>query len=107
MRSCLGLPLAASSQVPQNKMFAIHITRVKRLNEGCTVDAESTTVRFKISSDMPATCGMLRADETYKAFRATVENDPKDETKDSAILVITENSVHARKEFLRKIGYKR
>jgi hypothetical protein len=94
----LSLPVVASSQVPKKDQFMIHITKIKRVNEGCTVDAESATVRFKISSDMSATCAMLRAGETYKAIRATVQNDPKDEGKDSTILVIYNNVKNVRRD---------
>jgi hypothetical protein len=41
---------------------------------------------------------MLRAGETYKGFRATVQKDPKDETKDSTILVIYNNVKNARRD---------
>jgi hypothetical protein len=61
------------------------------VKNGCAVDAESTAVRFKISSDVPAACAMLRASETYKAFRATIQNDPNDRSKDAAILVVYNN----------------
>jgi hypothetical protein len=91
----LGLPLVASSQAPQKDLFAIHITKVKRVNEGCTVDAESATVRFKIRSQLSAPCAMLRAGETYRGFRAMAQKDPKDETKDSTILVIYNNVKNA------------
>jgi len=94
----LGLPFITSSQVPQKDQFALHITKIKRVDEGCTVDGESPTVRFKISSDKSAPCGMLRAGETYEAFRATVQNDPKDESKDSPILVVYNNVKNVRRE---------
>jgi hypothetical protein len=94
----LGLSFTASSQVPKKKMFALHITKIKRVKEGCSVDAESGTVRFNISSDISAACGMLRAGETYRAFRGTLGNDPKDETKDAAILVIYNNTKNVRRD---------
>jgi hypothetical protein len=62
------------------------------------VDAESTTVRFNISSEISAACGMLRAGETYKALRATLGKDPKDESKDAAILVIYNNTKNVRRD---------
>lgn len=94
----LGLSLLALPQVPQKDLVTIHITKVSRVNEGCTVDAESPTVRFKISSELSAPCGMLRAGETYKGFRATEQKDPKDETKDSTILVIYNNVKNTRRD---------
>jgi hypothetical protein len=41
---------------------------------------------------------MLRAGETYKAFRAYRGNDPKDESKDSAVLVVYNNTEDVQKE---------
>jgi len=93
----LALSLTASSEIPKKKMFALHITKIKRVKEGCSVEAESGTVRFNISSDISA-CGMLRAGETYRAFRGTLGNDPKDETKDAAILVIYNKTKNARRD---------
>jgi hypothetical protein len=94
----LSLSFIASSQVSQKDLFDLHVSKIKRVNEGCTVDAESPTVRFTISSDVSATCGMLRAGETYRAFRGTMENDPKDETKDAASLVVYNNVKNPRRE---------
>jgi hypothetical protein len=94
----LCLPFLTSPQVPPKDIFDLHIIKIKHVNEGCTVDAESRTVRFKISSDAPATCGMLRASETYKAFRATIQNDPKDESQDSAVLIVYNNVPNPRRE---------
>jgi hypothetical protein len=94
----LSSPFLASSQVAQKSLFALHVTKVKRVNDGCTVDAESPTVRFKLSSDLPAPCAMLRAGETYKAFRATVPKDPKDETTDSLILAVYNNVKNVRRD---------
>jgi len=91
-------PFDASPQVSPKSLFAIHITKIKRVDEGCTAEAESSTVRFKISSELSAPCAMLRAGETYKAFRAISSNDPKDETKDSPILVIYNNVKNGRRE---------
>ena len=53
--------------------------------------AESTSVRFRLTSVAISACGMLRAGETYKALRGTIKNDPQNETKDSANLVIYNN----------------
>jgi hypothetical protein len=94
----LGLPFTASSQIPEKEVFALHISKIKRVNEGCNVDAESTTVHFNISSEISAACGMLRAGETYKALRATLGKDPKDESKDAAILVIYNNTKNVRRD---------
>jgi hypothetical protein len=87
----LVMPYAATPQVPAKDLFSIHITKVKRVDEGCTAEAESAKVRFKISADMSGSCAMLRAGETYTAFRATVGSDPPDHTKDTAILVVYDN----------------
>jgi hypothetical protein len=94
----LCLPFTASSQVSQKNLFALHIAKIKRGNEGCTVVAESATVRFQISSDLPANCGMLRAGETYKAVRATIQNDPKNENKDAVILIVYDNVENVRRD---------
>jgi hypothetical protein len=94
----LGLSFVASSQVSQKDLFDLHISKIRRIGEGCTVEAESPTVRFTISSDISATCGMLRAGETYKAFRGIVQNDPKDETKDAANMVVYNNVKNSRRE---------
>jgi hypothetical protein len=55
-------------------------------------------VRFTVSSDAPSPCGMLHAGEAYKAVRAMIQNNPKDETKDSAILVIYNNVENSRRD---------
>jgi hypothetical protein len=39
----------ASSPVPQKDSFTLDVMKVTRVN-GCTVEAESATVRFKIGS---------------------------------------------------------
>jgi hypothetical protein len=87
----LGTAPFGLSQAPPRNMFAIHITKIKRVNEGCAVEAESATVRFRVGSDVPSACAMVRAGETYKAVRAEIQNDPKDRTKDSAILLVYNN----------------
>jgi len=73
----LLLPVVAASQVRENKMLSIRVTKFRCVGEGCAVEAESATVRFEISSDLSAACGMLRAGETYKAFRGTMVGGPK------------------------------
>jgi hypothetical protein len=78
----------AAPQVPAKDLFSIEITKVKRADEGCTAEAESFRVRFKISADTSGSCAFLRAGETYTAFRATVGSDPPDHAKDTAILVV-------------------
>jgi len=86
-----ALSIAALPQVTPKNVLVIHVSKIKRAGEGCTVEAESTTVRFQIASDMSSACGMLHAGEAYKAFRAMIDTDPKDESKDSAVLVIYNN----------------
>lgn len=94
----LSISCVAASQVPENETFPLLITKVKRVNEGCTAEGESAKVRFKISSDVSAPCAMLRAGETYKAFRAVAEKDAADETKDQTILVIYDNVKNVRRD---------
>jgi hypothetical protein len=93
MATILSMSCVAASQAPER--FPLLITKVKRVNEGCTAERESAKVRFKISSDMSAPCAMLRAGETYKALRAVAETDPADETKDVTILVVYDNVKNA------------
>ena len=92
----LSMSCVAASQAPEQ--FPLLVSKVKRVNEGCTAEGESAKVRFKISSDMSAPCAMLRAGETYRAMRAVVQNDPTDETKDSPILVVYDNVKNARRD---------
>jgi hypothetical protein len=40
---------------------------------------------------------MLKSGESYEAFRAITRTDPKDETKDSSSLVITNNVKNSRR----------
>lgn len=94
----LSMSCVAASQVPENETFPLAITKVKRVNQGCIAEGESAKVRFRISSDMSAPCAMLRAGETYKAFRGVAEEDPADETKDSTILVVYDNVKNARRD---------
>ncbi len=74
--SCL-----ASPQVPAKDLFSIHVTKVKRFDEGCIAEAESAKVRFKISADMSGSCAMLRAGETYtllgELWEVTRRSTPK------------------------------
>jgi len=92
----LSMSCVAASQGPEK--FPLLITKVKRVNEGCTAEGESAKVRFKISSDMSAPCAMLRAGETYKAFRAVTERDSADETKDVTTLVVYNNVKNSRRD---------
>ncbi len=92
-----GLSISVSFQVPQSAPFTIHVTKIQRVNGGCTVDAESTSIRFKLSSSVPAACAMLKSGESYEAFRAITRTDPKDETKDSTSLVIANNVKNSRR----------
>jgi hypothetical protein len=89
LATLLIMSCVAASQAPEK--FPLLITKVKRVDEGCTAEGESAKVRFKISSDMSAPCAMLRAGETYKALRVVAENDSADETKDVTMLVIYNN----------------
>jgi hypothetical protein len=88
---------AASPQVPAQDLFSIHVTKVKRADESCTAEAESSKVRFKISTNVSGSCAMLRAGETYTAFRGTVGSDPPDHTKDVALLVVYDNVTNGPK----------
>jgi hypothetical protein len=93
-----GMSCIAASQVPENKKFPLRISKVRRENQGCIAEVESAKVRFRISSDASAPCAMLRAGETYTAFRGVVQEDPADETKDSAILVVYDNVKNSRRD---------
>ena len=92
-----GLSISVSFQVPQTAPFTIHVTKIQRVNGGCAVDAESTGIRFKLRSSVPAACAMLKSGESYEAFRAITTTDPKDETKDSSSLVIANNVKNSRR----------
>jgi hypothetical protein len=94
----MALSCAAICQVPKKEIFPIRILKIKRVHDACSVEAQSPTVRIVLSSDIPAGCTMLRAGETYNAFRAEVEMDPKDQSKDAAILVIYNNTSNVRRE---------
>jgi hypothetical protein len=94
----LTVSCVAGSQVPENKTFPLLINKVKRVSEGCTAEAESAKVRYRISSDISAPCAMLRAGETYKALRGVAEQDPSNETKDVTILVIYDNVKNPRRD---------
>ena len=92
-----GLSINVSAQVPQSAPFTIHVTKIQRVNGGCAVDAESTSIRFKLRSSVPAACAMLRSGESYEAFRAMTKANPKDETQDASSLVITNNVKNSRR----------
>ena len=92
-----GLSINVSAQVPQGAPFTIHVSKIQRVNGGCAVDAESTSIRFKLRSSVPAACAMLRSGESYEAFRAMTKVNPKDETKDTSSLVITNNVKNGRR----------
>ena len=92
-----GLSISVSFQVPQSAPFTIHVTKIQRVNGGCAVDAESSSIRFKLRSSVSAACAMLKAGESYEAFRAITTTDPKDETKDSSSLVISNNVKNNRR----------
>ncbi len=92
-----GLSIGVSIQVPQSAPFTVRVTRIERVNGGCTVDAESASIRFRLSSSVPAACAMLKSGESYEAFRAITRTDPKDETKDSSSLVIVNNVKNSRR----------
>jgi hypothetical protein len=87
----LVLSYAASPQVQAKDLFSIHIIKVNRVDDTCTAEADSAKVRFKISADLSGSCAMLRAGETYTAFRGTVVSDPPEHTKDFAVLVVYDN----------------
>ena len=91
------LSTSVSFQVPQSAPFTVHVTKIQRVNGGCAVDAESTSIRFKLSSSVPAACAMLKSGESYEAFRTITRTNPKDETKDSSSLVIANNVKNSRR----------
>jgi hypothetical protein len=88
----------AFSQTLPKSAFPIRITKVNREADTCHAEAESTTVRFHISSEISSACGMLRAGDSYKPLRATIENEPKDETKDVPTLIIYNNVENPRRQ---------
>jgi hypothetical protein len=92
-----GPSTGVSFQVPQSAPFTIRVTKIQRVNGACNVDAESTSIRFKLSSSVPAACAMLKSGESYEVFRAITRTDPKDETKDSSSLVVTNNVKNSRR----------
>ena len=92
-----GLSMGVAFQVPQSAPFTIRVTKIQRVSGGCTVDAESTSIRFMLSSSLPAACAMLKSGEGYEAFRTITRTDPKDETKDSSSLVIANNVKNSRR----------
>jgi len=92
-----GLSIGGSFQVPQSAPFIVHVMKIQRVNGGCAVDAESTSIRFKLRSSVPAACAMLKSGESYEALRAISTTDPKDETKDSSSLVIVNNVKNSRR----------
>jgi hypothetical protein len=93
----IGASLSVPSQT-KPKTFKLHIIKIQHVKEGCNVDAESTSVRFRLTSDAASACGMLRAGESYKAVRGTLKNDPQNETKDTANLVIYNNEKNMRRD---------
>lgn len=50
----LSVYCVAASQVPENEMFPLLITTVKRVNDGGTAEGESAKVRFRLSTDVSA-----------------------------------------------------
>jgi hypothetical protein len=95
--ACFGLSINVSFQVPQSAPFTIHVTKIQRVNGGCVVDAESTSIRFKLRSSVSAACAMLKSGESYEAFRAMTKTNPKDETQNSSSLVIANNMKSSRR----------
>jgi len=93
-----SMSCVAASQVPEQEKFTLLITKVKRVNDGCVAEGESTKVRFRFSSDISAPCAMLRAGESYKAIRGVAVRDSADETKDQTILVIYDNVKNVRRD---------
>jgi hypothetical protein len=93
-----SLSCVVLAQVPENEKFLLLITKVKRVNEGYSAEGESAKVRFRISSDISAPCAMLRAGESYKAFRAVAQRNSADETKDQTILAVYDNVKNVRRD---------
>ena len=93
----IGLPLSVTSQ-NKPKTFTLHIVKIQHAKEGCNVDAESASVRFRLTSHVASACGMLRAGETYKASRGIVDNQSQNEAMGSASLVIYNNERNIRSD---------
>jgi hypothetical protein len=88
---------SANSQVSEKEKVTIRVLSVKRSGDGCKAEVTSTRVRYEIATDISSSCAMLRAGEYYKAVRGVQENQPSDETKDSASLVIFNNADNKRR----------
>jgi hypothetical protein len=93
-----SLSCVVLSQAPEEEKFPLLITKVKRVNDGCSAEGESAKVRFTFSSDISAPCAILRAGESYKASRGVAQRDSADETKDQTILVIYNNVKNVRRD---------
>ena len=98
LATLLSICCVAVSQVPEKEKFILLVTKVKRVDEGCSAEGESAKVRFTFSSDISAPCTMLRAGESYKAFRGVAQRASADETKDQTILVIFDNVKNVRRD---------
>jgi len=83
-------------QTPEENKFTIRVTAIKR-DTGCTVKATSEKVRYELTSKVSASCAMLVAGEEYKAYRATAANDPKNESKDTTVLIVLNNVGNKRR----------
>jgi hypothetical protein len=94
----LSISCLAVSQVPQK--FSLLITKIERVNNGCVVQAQSSKVLFRVSSDISGPCSMLRVGETktHQALRAVVQTSPTDETLDYAIVVVYNNVKNDRRD---------
>jgi hypothetical protein len=81
---------AGRSQAVEGTRFSIKLVPIDRSDETGKVEASSDKVIYKLSSEV-SSCRSLFAGNEYRAFRATIQNDPGDRTKDSPILVIFKN----------------
>lgn len=90
-------PLFLRAQISEKDKFSIHIVKVKRTGSGCTAQVESDKVRYELTSDVSAACGMLNAGADYKAYRESAANDSKDESKDKAVLIVFNNGENKRR----------
>ena len=60
-----------SAQIQEKDKFTIRITKIQRVREGCTVEAVTDKLRYRLSSDFAIPL-WLKAGESYKAMRGEV-----------------------------------
>jgi hypothetical protein len=89
---------AASAQINEKDKFTIRIVKIHHVHDGCTVDAVTAKVHYKLTSDSSGPCSMLSAGEDYKAVRVNLSPMPPDNTStgDTPALLIFGNVENKR-----------